>query len=368
MEREAKKRDANALSIIQQAVDGPNLDRIAEAKSAHDAWETLRKQCQGTSKVMAVRIQAPRQDFKTLQTRDDEGVQEYISRVVTITNQIKALGHKLKEPEVVSKILRSLAPKFDWVAVAIEESKEISKLNLDDLCGTLQAHEVKVNRSAVKTGEKVFLSRSEPMSSNLNRGNSSGSSWDEGRDRGRTYTHGQGRSPRGRGRGGESGRGRVAECKMREKQQELGANLMAKESEAGNLFMVRSFSETQQTYQKSVWLIDSGCSNHMTGDKSLFSSLDESLKISVRLGDNKEMKVQGVGTVSMNTQSGERKSVHDVQGYSVVFENDECIITNNSLKNQRIVIARSSNNMFPLKMANIENLNVAVKDQSPEEL
>lgn len=45
----------------------------------------------------------------------------------------------------------------------------------------------------------------------------------------------------------------------------------------------------------------------MTGDKSLFSSLDESLRVSVRLGDNKEMKVLGVGTVSVSTQSGELK-------------------------------------------------------------
>lgn len=48
-----------------------------------------------------------------LQMGDEEGVQGYISRVITITNQIKALGYKLKKPEVVSKVLRSLAPKFD---------------------------------------------------------------------------------------------------------------------------------------------------------------------------------------------------------------------------------------------------------------
>lgn len=43
VERENKKRDAKALSIIQQAVDGPNLNHISEAKSDHDAWETLIK-------------------------------------------------------------------------------------------------------------------------------------------------------------------------------------------------------------------------------------------------------------------------------------------------------------------------------------
>lgn len=66
-ERENKKRDSKALCLIQQAVDGPNLDRISEAKSAHEAWETLRKQCQGTTKMRSMRIQALRQEFETLQ-------------------------------------------------------------------------------------------------------------------------------------------------------------------------------------------------------------------------------------------------------------------------------------------------------------
>ncbi|XP_039142441.1 uncharacterized protein LOC120279577 [Dioscorea cayenensis subsp. rotundata] len=152
---------------------------------------------------MAVRIQAIRQDFETLQMRDDEGVQEYISRVVTVTNQIKALCYKLKEPEKVSKVFRSLASKFDWVAMAIEESKEILKLNIDDLCGTLQAHEVRVNRSAMKTGEKALMARGEPSSTGQNKGCSSGVSWGESKGRGRSYLRGRGRSSHGRGRGGE---------------------------------------------------------------------------------------------------------------------------------------------------------------------
>lgn len=68
---------------------------------------------------------------------DTEKVQDYLSHVIVAASQLRALGHKLAESEVVSKVLRSLAPKFDFVAVAIEKSKELSKLTLDDLSGTL---------------------------------------------------------------------------------------------------------------------------------------------------------------------------------------------------------------------------------------
>uniref|UniRef100_A0A3Q7HCA8 Uncharacterized protein n=1 Tax=Solanum lycopersicum TaxID=4081 RepID=A0A3Q7HCA8_SOLLC len=52
---------------------------------------------------------------------------------------------------------------------------------------------------------------------------------------------------------------------------------------------------------KDVWFLDSGCSNHMSGTKSLFKDLDESKKSDVRLGHNKKIQVEGEGTVSIMT-------------------------------------------------------------------
>lgn len=74
------------------------------------------------------------------------------------------------------KVFRSLVPKFDWVAMAIEESKEIAKLTLDDLSGTLQAHEVRVNRTFVKPGGKALHLKGESTSIGYNKGGHLGSS------------------------------------------------------------------------------------------------------------------------------------------------------------------------------------------------
>lgn len=56
--------NAKVLCLIQQAVDGPILDHIEESQSAHDALEVLKKQYQGTSKVMLVKIKAFRRDLR----------------------------------------------------------------------------------------------------------------------------------------------------------------------------------------------------------------------------------------------------------------------------------------------------------------
>ena len=45
--------------------------------------------------------------------------------------------------------------------------------------------------------------------------------------------------------------------------------------------------------ERNSWIIDSGCSNHMSGMKKLFQDLDSSTQQTVRLGNDKELQVQG---------------------------------------------------------------------------
>ena len=49
----------------------------------------------------------------------------------------------------------------------------------------------------------------------------------------------------------------------------------------------------------SHWVIDSGCTQHMTGDPRMFTSLDEEVDGQERItfGDNSKGKVQGLGKV-----------------------------------------------------------------------
>ena len=46
---------------------------------------------------------------------------------------------------VISKILRSLVLKFDHVVVSIEESKDMSTFSKEELQGTLESHEQRMD-------------------------------------------------------------------------------------------------------------------------------------------------------------------------------------------------------------------------------
>lgn len=63
--------------------------------------------------------------------------------------------------------------------------------------------------------------------------------------------------------------------------------------------MLMTQSEAQETARKTSWFLDSGCSNHMSGNCDLFSTMDEKFRHSVKLGNNKKMEVVGKGNVKI---------------------------------------------------------------------
>ncbi|KAA8524804.1 hypothetical protein F0562_011227 [Nyssa sinensis] len=295
--KENKKKDSKALVIIQQAVHDSIFSRIAAATTSKQAWSTLQKEFQGDSKVIVVKLQSLRRDFETLYMKSGESIADFLSRV-----------------------LRSLTPKFDHVVAATEESKDLSVFSFDELMGSLQAHETRINRSLEKNEEKAFQ-----VKDIVTKAVESDSSTSRGRGRG---------GFRGRGRGNRRGRGRFdgqrqsgeqrnnkngvqcyhckkyghikVDCWYKDQQ----VNYAAENGEESSKLFMTHFDPNNKS--SDVWFVDSGCSNHMTGMKSLFKELDETQKLKVQLGNAKEMQVEGKGTVGIETTHGNVKLLYNV--------------------------------------------------------
>lgn len=61
----------------------------------------------------------------------------------------------------------------------------------------------------------------------------------------------------------------------------------------------------------SSWLLDSGCTHHMTSDVSLYKSLDKNYSSKVELGNGEFVEVKGKGVAAVQTTSG-IKYIQDV--------------------------------------------------------
>jgi hypothetical protein len=56
---------------------------------------------------------------------DDQRISDYISKLLSVVNQMKACGEEVSDQQVVGKIMRSLTSKFDFIVVSIQESKDV---------------------------------------------------------------------------------------------------------------------------------------------------------------------------------------------------------------------------------------------------
>ncbi|GKE52349.1 hypothetical protein Tco_1487505 [Tanacetum coccineum] len=164
--KENVKRDAKALFFIQQAMDNSIFLRISAALTANQAWAILKTGYQGSTKVITVKLQSLRRGFETTSMKGNEYVQEYLAKVSSIVSQMRSYREKITDETIVAKVLRRLHPKFDHVVAAIEESKDLSVFSFDELMGSLQAYEARINRNTNKEEEKAFQIRDEPETSN----------------------------------------------------------------------------------------------------------------------------------------------------------------------------------------------------------
>ncbi|MFS7948949.1 putative RNA-directed DNA polymerase [Helianthus anomalus] len=63
---------------------------------------------------------------------------------------------------------------------------------------------------------------------------------------------------------------------------------------------------------ESLWYLDNGASNHMTGVRSHFRELDEKVTGQVRFGDGSHVEIKGIGSILLECLNQEQKIVSQV--------------------------------------------------------
>ncbi|RVW26239.1 Retrovirus-related Pol polyprotein from transposon TNT 1-94 [Vitis vinifera] len=124
----------------------------------------------------------------------------------------------------------------------------------------------------------------------------------------------------------------------------------------------------------------------MTGIKSLFKELDESHKLKVKLGDDKQVQVEGKGTVAVNNGHGNVKLLYNVyfipsltqnllsvgqlmvSGYSILFDGATCVIKDKKSDQIIVDVRMAANKLFPLEVSSIEKHALVVKETSESNL
>lgn len=67
-----------------------------------------------------------------------------------------------------------------------------------------------------------------------------------------------------------------------------------------------------RSIKADIWYLDTGCSNHMCGQKSFFHLLNENHHTTVRFGDSSIVSVKGKGYIHLKTRNGFVETISDV--------------------------------------------------------
>ena len=332
-ERRTQKSKAKACLFV--AVSNTIFTRIMTLKTAKEIWEYLKKEYTGDERVRGMKSLNLIRDFELQKMKESETAKEYAERLLDIANKVRLLKFPFDDSRIVQKILVTVPEKYEASITTLENTRDLSDITLAELLNALKAQEQRRSMRQEVLVEGAFPVKHQNQRRN---GNSKGN-----------YPPCK--------HCGKLGHPPVkcwkmpdAKCKKcnqfghetiicRNKKQEVDAQV-ADQDEEDQIFVASCFSAK---YTSESWLIDSGCTNHMTYDRNLFKDLKPTETSKVKIGDGTYIPAKGKGTIVITTNSG-TKTISDVlyvpdidqnllsvgqlveKGFDLLFGKGHCVI------------------------------------------
>ena len=129
--------NSKAINAIFCGVSPDEFHRISHVKIAKEAWTILETTYEGTKKVKDTKLQMLTTRFEELKMGDDETFDSFYGKLNEIAIVKLNLREKIEDSKVMRKILRSLLESFRAKVTAIEESKDLNEIKIQELIGSL---------------------------------------------------------------------------------------------------------------------------------------------------------------------------------------------------------------------------------------
>ncbi|XP_040951363.1 uncharacterized protein [Gossypium hirsutum] len=214
------------------------------------------------------------------------------------------MGCYINDRRIVEKAITTLPEKYESKISSLEDSRDLTTISMSELINAMYAQEQR--RASIEEGhaECAFQARNNETPYSLSN----------------------------------------KVCKNREQQQHTNQAQAANENQVQEelAFITSSFAVNNQ--MRKNWLIDSGCTNHIVSNESMFKRIDKSFSLRIRFGNDQIIKAKGKRDVRVSTPTG-TKFIIDVlfvpdidqnllsvgqlieKNYSVIFESKKCIIS-----------------------------------------
>ncbi|CAL5436624.1 unnamed protein product [Camellia sinensis] len=341
-QKEMKQRKSKARATLFAAVSSTIFTRIMTLKTTKEIWDFLKQEYEGNARIKGMQVLNLIREFEMQKMKKLETIKEYSERLFGIVNKVRLLGTDFSNSRIVQKNLVIIPEKFEATISSLENSKDMSSITLAELLNTLQAQEQRRLLRQKRSVEGAFQAKSH---------NNNGVKNKKGRTKTTNLEVMQAITKITK----------VATLKSYHFAPTAKKTIMHRISVSGiqmqdvtsekprlqriNLKRSSCFLASCFATNSSIesWLINSGCTNHMTYNRELFKELEKIVISKVRIGNGVHIAVKGKGTVAIEGHMG-LKLISDVlyvpeinqnllsvtqlleKGYKVLFEDKNYVI------------------------------------------
>ncbi|GJY09430.1 zinc finger, CCHC-type containing protein [Tanacetum coccineum] len=279
--------------------------------------------------------------------KEDDIVDAFMAKLNGYATKAKELGKNLDESLLVRKLLDSTSDRFIQIVASIEQINDLDDITLDEIIGKLKAFEerIKLRKGGqVESQENLLFAHGEHSKRRRRFGNRGGRSnflrgnWQRNRNKHDSKeegsTHKEKSNTKWNKREWDMSKIQChkcrkfgyfrKDCKESSTTQEQ-SNLILEDDEPSLLMTTYETKHEEvllnegqiqpgkyATADASIWYLDNGASNHMTGTKSYFKDIDESVTGRVRFGDGSYVQIKGRGSILLGCKNNEQKIVSDI--------------------------------------------------------
>ncbi|RDX93140.1 hypothetical protein CR513_24641, partial [Mucuna pruriens] len=263
-------------------------------------------------------FQEPSKNASTEQKEKHRENKRLDYKAQVVINSMRACDEAMTDSKIVEKVLRTLTPSFDHIVVANEESKDLEKMIVEELQNSLKAHEqrsrhfkpepttslevvvavteeeeedveeaevvIKMHKHMVQLPKIIILEAIEISNviisvleeETLSKVKVIGNKNFHSKDKKNDQAH------------------------------------LAQEEDVSDSDQVLLMVTTSSKEDCSSWYLDTGCSNHMTGNRDWLVDFNPNVTTSVRFADNSTILAEGIRKVMITRKNREIAYMHDV--------------------------------------------------------
>ncbi|GJZ29117.1 zinc finger, CCHC-type containing protein [Tanacetum coccineum] len=279
--------------------------------------------------------------------KEDDSVDAFTAKLNSYATKAKEFGKTLDQSLLVRKLLNSTPDRFIQIIASIEQNSDLDELTLDEIIGKLKAFEERIKLQKgrqVERQENLLFAQGEHSKRGRRFGNRGGRSnfsrgnWQHNKNKYDSKeegsTHKEKSNTKWNKREWDMSKVQCHKCRKlghfrkdctQSSTTQEQSNLI-QEDEEPSLLMATHETKHEKvllnegqiqpgkytTTDASIWYLDNGASNHMTGTKSHFRDIDENITGRIRFGDGSYVEIKGKGSILLGCRNHEQKIVSEV--------------------------------------------------------